>query len=479
MCQSAARQLDEKVSGANAAVAVERESLIAFTQATHAGYIAEGMHEQIASHLEGIANGRIRRLLIVAPPQHGKSELASVRFPAWLLGIKPKSKIAITSYAATLAESKSGDVQECLRTEAYGRIFPSVRLRQRRNASSYWRTTAGGIVWAGGVGGPITGHGFDVAIIDDPFENWAQAQSETVRAHVWAWYRATLRPRILSGGSIVIIMTRWHQSDLVGHLLAEQASEWTLLRLPAVAETQEERDSLARIFYQPVGQSDPVGREPGEPLAPSRFTKADLIELQRDVQSLAWFAQYQGTPQAPGGNLIKQEWFRIQAERPRRAERRLRYWDKAASKDGKRTAGVLVSEYDGVFYIEHVIKGKWTTFERRSVMLSTAQTDGYATRIGIEQEPGSSGVDSIAEEKRMLAGWAVKADVPSGDKDTRMDAFVTQLEAGNVVLIEGPWNREYIDELVLIPHSVYRDQADATSGAFNMLARKQLVAGTW
>lgn len=460
-------------------LAKARGSLADFTAITKPDYVTEPVHALLCAALHDVIDHRVDRLMIIAPPQHGKSELVSVRLPAYWLGREPGVRIAISSYAATLAEYKSSEIKSVMLTDAYQQIFPQTALRSKRSSTSFWRTTAGGTLWAGGVGGPITGHGFNVGIIDDPFENWAQAQSTVIRRGVWDWYRATLRPRIWEHGAIVLITTRWHQSDLAGMILSDQPEAWRVLRLPALAETQAERDSIAANDKLPLGQPDPLGRQPGEPLAPNRYSLAELNRLKRDIGSMAWMAEYQGTPQAPGGNMFKEEWFRIQADGPRRARERVRYWDKAASTDGKRTAGVLMSESEGVFYVEHVVMGQWTTFARRQVMLKTAQLDGRAVKIGIEQEPGSSGVDSIADEKRLLAGWTVKADVPTGSKDTRLEGFATQLEAGNVVLVEGDWNRAFIEELLMIPNGTYRDQSDAAAGAFNMLTAKKPVAGTW
>src|SRR5262249_15027559 len=144
-----------------------------------------------------------------------------------------------------------------------------------------------------------------------PLENWQESQSETVRNTVWEWYRTTFRTRIWEGGAIVLIQTRWHEDDLAGRLLAEQGSEWTVLRLPAVAETQEERDDNNERLGQARGQPDPLGRKPGEPLCPGRFSTEALAQLRRDVGSMAWASQYQGVPRAAEGNRFKRAWFPV------------------------------------------------------------------------------------------------------------------------------------------------------------------------
>ncbi len=460
-------------SAASPAQSEITSSLIAFTGHTYARYQAEPVHRLIAEKMDGVVRGEIERLMIFAPPQHGKSELVSVRLPAFWLGHHPDLPVAIASYGATLAESKSRQVRDIVESDAYRALFAGVGTRRDSRAVDYWQLAAPhrGGVWAGGVGGPITGHGFALGIIDDPFENWEQAQSQTIRDKVWEWWRGTFRTRIWEGGRVVLIMTRWHMDDLAGRLLGEQGDRWHVLRLPAVAETQAERDKAARHVRQPMGAADPLEREPGAPLAPLRFSSQALADLRRDVGSLVWAAEYQGVPAAAEGNRIKRAWFQTVEAAPVQAQMRVRYWDKAASADGKRTAGVrLALGRDGLWYIEHVVAGKWTTHERRQVMHTTAQTDGQGVYVWIEQEPGSSGVDSVQDEIRLLAGFSVRPDTPSGDKDTRLEPFVAQLEAGNVRLVRGAWNEGYIDEMTAIPNGAYRDQADASAGAFNRIA---------
>ncbi len=155
---------------------------------------------------------------------------------------------------------------------------------------------------------------------------------------------------------------------------------------------------------------------------------------------------------------------------------RVRYWDLAASDEsGCFTAGVRMSKKVGVYYVAHVIRGQWTPHRRDDILLQTAQLDenDFGTAgisIYIEQEPGSAGVSVTDGLIRMLSKYPVYADRPTGSKDVRLEPFAAQLEAGNVRIVKGAWNRDYIEELVAIPNGQFRDQADATAGAFNMLS---------
>jgi len=315
-------------------------------------------------------------------------------------------------------------------------------------------------------------------IIDDPFENWEQAQSQVIRDKVWEWWRGTFRTRVWEDGAIILIMTRWHEDDLAGRLLAEQGDRWTVLRLPALAETQEDRDQRNKKMGLAEGQADPLGRAPGEALCPSRFSVAALAGIRADVGSLVWACEYQGAPTQPEGNRFKRAWFPIVDAAPARAKRG-RYWDLAATEGGgKRTAGVQMAVAGRDIYIEDVTVGQWASGRRNKTMRQTAELDeirlGHKTPIWVEQEPGSSGVDAIKAIIGFMAGFPIHADRPTGNKDVRLEPFAAQAEAGNVRLVRGKWNAGYIEEMCAVPNGKFRDQADATAGAY-----ARLVRGGW
>ena len=449
-----------------------RRHLLDFTTYTYPGYVAEPAHALIAQRLEAVIRGNIRRLMIFAPPQHGKTELVSVRFPAFWLANRPNDPVMLCSYGATLAYAKSWEGRGVLESPAFQNLF-DVKTDRAGRARDHWRIDGHrGQMVAAGVGGPITGHGAMLGIIDDPIQNWEQAQSETIREKHWDWFQATFRTRIWEEGAIVLVMTRWHEDDLAGRLLQHDTrNEWAVLRLPAVAETQEERNESNRLLGLEPGQPDPLRREPGEPLCPRRFSRNALEQIRRDVGSMAWFAEYQGVPRAPEGNRFKRSWFPLVDAAPAQADR-VRYWDKAGTAGGGAyTAGVRLSMHDGLFYVEDVVRGQWSAGERERVILQTAQMDGMECRQIVEQEPGSGGKESAEATIRNLAGFSVYADKVTGDKDVRLEPLAAQAEAGNLRVIRGYWNAAYIDEMCAIPAGQYRDQGDASAGAFNHLAQ--------
>lgn len=466
-----------------------RAGLVAFTQYTYPQYRPDPVHHLIGATLDRVVAGEIRRLMIFAPPQHGKSELASVRLPPYWLGRRPDDPIIITSYGAELAEGKSRQARDIVKGDEYRALFGSLRtgeiesvqVRPDVQAVQRWQLLPPhrGRVLAVGVSGPVTGQGALLGVIDDPHKDWEEAQSLTERNRVWNWFRGTFRTRIWEGGAIVLIMTRWHEDDLAGRLLAEQPGLWTVLRLPALAESQDERDENNRRMGLPIGEPDPLGRNAGEALSPGRFGAAELQSIRREVGTLVFSAEYQGSPRVPEGNRFKRQMFPIVQAAPVQAER-VRYWDLAAgtSNSAKRTAGILIARTrDGEIYIEDAVVGKWSPHPRNQIIAQTAETDrqkyGNRVRIVIEQEPGSSGVDTIDELIRLLAAYPVAGDKATGDKDVRLEPFAAQAEAGNVHLVAGLWNGLYIDEMCAVPNGFYRDQADATAGGYNQVAKKR------
>ncbi len=409
-----------------------------------------------------VAAGRIRRLMIFMPPRHGKSEFASHYFPAWFLGNFPDQRVMLASYEATFAASWGRKVRETV-TEAAGRNLFPVRVAAGNSAVSdwgleqydgqRWRLTTGGMVTAG-VGGALTGRGFNLGIIDDPVKNAEEAQSSVYREKAWDWYNSTFATRAEPNAATIIIETRWHQDDLAGRVLANATEPWEVIKLPALAE-----------------EDDVLGRQPGEPLWPERYNAEALDTIRRESGSFWWSAMYQQRPTAREGGFFKRHWFDLVDVVPVQVASRARYWDKAATEGGgDYTVGVRMSRTaDGVFYIEDVIRDQLSSGAVRQTILQTAALDGVDTPIGMEQEPGSSGKDVIAAYRRDLAGYTFKGEPATGSKEVRADPLASQAEGGNVKLVRGPWNEAFIEELCSFPQGAHDDQVDAASGAFGML----------
>jgi predicted phage terminase large subunit-like protein len=470
-----------------------RASLIGFTEYISPHYVAEPFHRLVGEYLDAVIAGTIKRLMIWAPPQHGKSLLASVHLPAKWIGARPNDPVILTSYAASLAEGFSRQARDIVESAdfrtLYGDLGPSdvvpVETRQDSRSVHEWRlrTPYRGGLLAVGVDGPVTGHGGLLGIIDDPFENWRKAQSARIRKLTWDWYRMTFYPRMWENAAIVLMMTRWNEDDLAGQILKEGMDEWTVLRLPAIAESQKDRDANNRHLHLPIGEADHLGRKAGEPLAPKRFSLRALNNFKIVLGSMGFSAEYQGVPRPAEGSRIKRAWLPITRDKPPAGAKRCRYWDKAGTEGGgKYTAGVLVCKHEGMFYVEDVVRGQWSAGKREKIIKATAQADREkygSVRTYIEQEPGSGGKESAEATIKNLAGFSIQADRPTGDKDVRLDPFAVQAEARFVKVVSGPWNSDFVEEMIAIPNGAFRDQADAVAGAFNMLTAPGGRSAVW
>ena len=393
--------------------------------------------------------------MIFVPPRHGKSEMVTVRYPIFRLERDPTLRVIITAYNQTLSDKFSRKARKI------AQMRNRIAISRERKAANDWETVQGGGLRSAGVGGGITGLGANLIVIDDPVKSREEASSLTIRDRVYDWFTDDVYSRLEPDGAIILIMTRWHEDDLAGRLLARHPDEWTVIRLPALAEAD-----------------DPLGRMPGEALCPARYPVDELLRIKSVLGTWAFEALYQQRPMPLEGGLFKREWFsKFVDTTPAQVDIRVRYWDKAATAgDGDYTVGVRMSRTaDGLFYVEDVVRGQWSPGERDRVIAQCAAIDGEGTQIWFEQEPGSSGVDSVQALIRMLAGYSVHANRVTGSKEVRAEPFAAQCEAGNVILVKGGWNSAWLDEMLVFPNGQHDDQVDATSGAFAALGQARPI----
>ena len=271
--------------------------LIAYAAYQWPGYADAPHHRLIARHLEAVERGEITRLMITMPPRHGKSMLASEFFPAWYMGRNPDHYVVTATYAQELADDFGRKVKNQIEDPAYQAIFPGVGLADDSKSAKRFHiegvgpggyehvTTQRGAFYAVGVGGPLTGRGAHLLLIDDPVKNREDADSEVIRKKTKDWYTSTAYTRLMPGGRIVIIQTRWHEDDLSGWLQAEHDHEgWVLLNLPAISDD-------------------------GEPLWPQQYPLDALERIKRALPPRDWSALYQQRPQPDEGNFFKRDWL--------------------------------------------------------------------------------------------------------------------------------------------------------------------------
>lgn len=417
----------------------------------------------LSRKLVDVAHGRIDRLMVTMPPRCGKSLLTSQYFPAWYIGVNPDRRVILASNEAGFATGWSRKALASVMEGIIRGVFTQCKLNRKKMAAQEWETTAGGGMYAGGIGSPFTGRGANILLIDDPVKNDQDALSPTQRQHAWDWYQSTMTTRLEPGGAVILVMTRWNEDDLGGRILSsafndpEEIARWECINLPAFAH-----------------EDDLLGRPLGEPLWPARFSKEEWERKRAGMPAFWWSALYDQEPKPREGSLFQRGWLgQFVDDRPKHATA-VRYWDRGATTKGDYTSGVRVSkDADGIYYIEHVARFKKTPLGCEKEIRALAEDDGHSVKIFMEQEPGSAGVDTISTYSRqVLSGFSFRGRRVTGSKEARADAVASQAEVGNVRIVRGDWNHDYIEEMIGFgPGCKYDDQVDATSGAFRELSR--------
>jgi hypothetical protein len=298
-----------------------RRSFRDYVVHVHRGNYTHFRHtEFICEALEPIANGEQRFIMIEMPPRHGKSMTVTESFPSYFIARNPEKRVIAASYADSLAR-KFGRLNR-MKVNEYGKRLFDVDISSVNAAQNNWGIEGkrGGMI-ATGIGGSITGEGADLLLIDDPFKNAEEANSPTIREKVWSEWESTLSTRLHKGGSVVVIMTRWHEDDLIGRLLERSPHKWERLRLPAIAEDED----------------DPLGREIDEPLCPELGFDEEWAENKKiEVGSRTWASLFQQRPSPAGGNIFNRHWwkFYMPEDLPRIWDKQAQSWD-CTFKDSK------------------------------------------------------------------------------------------------------------------------------------------------
>lgn len=427
-----------------------------------------GWHvDALCMHMEAITDGRITRLLINIPPGTMKSLLASVLWPAWEWGPKGLARLRYltTSYSEGYVKRDSRRMRDLVSSEWFTSLWPEVQL-VRAGEASFANTATGfreGVPFASLTGG--RGHR---VIIDDPHST-ETAESPAERARTTRIFRESVPSRLVDPqtSAIVVIMQRLHEDDVSGQAIKLHLG-YEHLMLPMEFEPE-------RRCHTSIGFTDPRTYE-GELLFPERFPREVVDRDKVPMGSYAVAGQFQQRPVPREGGLFKREWFegKFIGSAPQ-GTRWVRHWDLAATakSNAARTAGVKLGRApDGRFIVGHVAKTQSEGNEVRVLIKSIAETDGRTVEISLPQDPGQAGKVQARDFVSMLAGWNVRAEPETGDKVTRAEPFAAQCEAGNVFIVQGDWNADYLDELCLFPGGTFKDQVDASSGAFGRLLKR-------
>lgn len=469
--------LNDELTVEDAAIELQRRrqartNLLNFTLYTMPEFQLNWHHEVMCRYLERWAEGDIKRLVICMPPRHTKSELVSRRLPAYILGKYPDYDFVSASYGADLSRRMNRDTQRIIDSQLYRNLFPDTTLyganvrtvannTYLRNSDMFEVVGYSGSYKSVGVGGGLTGHGFNRGVIDDPLKDAKEAQSPIVRRSNWEWYTDVFWTRQAPDAGILITMTRWNMDDMVGRILEsmQQADneQWEFLILPAILESEDQRHP-----------DDP--REIGEPLWKDRFP-IEFLEKARYQNSYSFAALYQQSPIPHGEALFDVSKINIIDYEPDCKEI-VRFYDLAvtANKHSDYTVGLkmgITNNEDVIIFHVYRVQMKMPDVERG--IISNAQIDGKEVPVRLEAEKaGIVQLDYLLERKE-LRGYNLSKKAPQGDKYTRAQPFATRVNNGKVKLVRGGWNRAYLDELAVFPMGAHDDQIDASSGAFEFM----------
>lgn len=418
-----------------------KASLIRFTEFTLPTYQTAAHHALIAEKLEAIERGDIDRLMINMPPRHGKSELASRRFPAFFLGRHPEKSIIAASYNSDLATDFGRQVRNIVAQREFANLF-HMKLAEDSRAANRWNTDKGGSYVAAGVGTAITGRGANVLLIDDPLKDREEADSENQREKIWDWYTSTAYTRLAPKGAIIVIQTRWHEDDLSGRLLQEQAKggdKWEVLDLPAIT-------------------SD------GRALWPDYYPLEALNRIKSVLPARDWSALYQQKPAPEEGAYYKRDWWRYYDTKPQQ----LRVYgasDYAVTDgDGDYTVHLVAGvDPDDNIYVLDVWRGQtnsdvwikvWLDLVRQHKPLMWVEEQGQIIKsIG-------PFLDKRMREERVYCRREQVAS--AADKPTRSRSIQARTAMGKVYLpSKAPWLAEFQSELLSFPAGKHDDQVDA------------------
>jgi predicted phage terminase large subunit-like protein len=406
-------------------------------------------------HLEQVRRGKIRRLRIEVPPRSLKSVSASVAFPAFLLGHDPTRKIISASYSSDLAAKHAADCRILLQSEWYRRLFPATRLSSNKNQESNYETTLRGYRYATSIGGTLTGRGGDILIIDDPLKP-EDAISEARRAAVNGWYSRTALSRLnnKATNAIILVQQRLHVDDLAGHV--DQLEDWTVLRLPAIAETDE---------GIPIGSGKVHQRTAGEVLHPAREPLHVLESLKRALGSATFSAQYQQCPVPAEGEIVKWSWFQRYSETPASSVMTIHQsWDTASKADEHHDYSVCTTwgSVGDKLYLLDVDRGRRDFPQLKRRVVELARQWKPRTILIEDKGSGTALIQQLRSEHHGIP-YPVAFE-PKEDKVTRLHAESARIEAGQVFLpAQAPWLDELRTELAAFPQGRNDDQVDSMS----------------
>ena len=464
--------------------------LLSFIHHMNPRFVEGRHHRIIADKLMAVEAGSIKRLMVFMPPRSGKSFMISHYYPAWFIGRRTNPQVLAVSYNIDLARNFGREVRNLVASPEYAKVFPNIgnadgkALLADRSGAVAWETSSGAIYNAAGVTAGIAGKGASLALIDDPL-NEQDAYSKAAKEHVISWYPRGLRSRLMPGGAVILLMTRWALDDLAGHLLYEsrknpKREQWEVLRIPALLD----EPSAALLGYAPGTTYWPP---PPKELIPDGaeligWTTEELEQTREELVPTNWLALYQQSPTAEGGNIFLGEYFRHWDEdRPPNTSFIFFSLDTAFStKDGADYSAITVwgvfrnQDHKASLILLSAERGRWSFPELRSKLL-TLYEDYQPNTILIENK--ASGQSLIQELQ--ATNLPVLAYRPEGDKVARAHAAVPLIHDGRIYYNpKKDWARDFMEEVLTFPAGRHDDYVDTLTQAILWSRGGRLIFAT-
>ena len=435
------------------------DDLIEFCKRMMPEFLVGKHHRILANMLMSIEVGGKDRVCVNIPPRHGKSQLVSIFFPAWYLGRNPNKKVMMVSHTTDLAVDFGRKVRNLIATPDYRSIFPTVKLAVDSKSAGRWNTNVGGEYYACGVGSALAGRGADLLLIDDPHsEQDVISGNFSVFERAYEWYTFGARTRLMPGGRVAIIQTRWHMDDLTGRAVKdmannERADQFEVIEFPAILEFQDED----------------TGEVVEKPLWPEFFDLEALLRTKASMPTFQWNAQYQQQPTAEEASIVKREWWNEwDKDDPPACEYIIMSLDAAAEKHNRAdytaltTWGVFYNEEESAYNIIllNSIKQRIEFHELKELAMQE-YADWEPDSFIVEKK--SSGVALYQEMRRM--GLPVSEYTPhrgSGDKLARLNAVSDIVASGLCWVPQTRWAEEVVEEIAGFPFMSNDDLVDST-----------------
>jgi predicted phage terminase large subunit-like protein len=436
---------------------VGRESMLGFATHVYPGFKVGPHHRKLSKIFEDVIAGKKKRVIINIAPRHGKSEFSSYLFPAYFLGKYPDKKIIMGTHTAGLSEDFGRRVRNLIESDEYQELYPDTRIADDQKAAGKWSTGAGGQYYAAGVGGALAGRGADLFVIDDPHsEQDVKTNSRLAFDTAWSWFQTGPLQRLMPGGAIIVIMTRWSLLDLTGRLIDYQtrnpeAEPWEIVELPAILNGDTENEKS---------------------LWPEQWPLESLKKVKASLDPRYWNAQYMQNPTSENSAIISRRDWRIwEKDDPPVCEYVIQSWDTAF--ETKNNSDYSACTTWGIFYNEEendtpqlilldAFKDRMAFPELKQVALKHYkewEPDAFIV------EKKAAGAPLIQELRAM--GIPVQEFSPSrgNDKNVRLNAVADLFTSGKVWAPDTRWAREVIEEVAAFPVGEHDDFVDTTSQA--------------